>query len=68
MHIALALHTHTAFVEPEGIEPSSKRRIAWLSTCLFLDSIVDVISGKDTQRSRVASEFHTDLEASPVLS
>ena len=57
-----------AMVEPEGIEPSSKRRVTKSSTCLFFDSVVDVTSDKDTQGLRLASGFHIRLEASRMLS
>jgi site-specific DNA recombinase len=42
-------------VEPEGFEPSSKRRINKLSTCLFLDSFSIAATSKNTQNSNLSS-------------
>lgn len=44
-----ALHRR-AFVESEGFEPSSKRRVFKLSTCLVRWLVFDMRPDKNTQR------------------
>ena len=50
-------------VEMEGVEPSSKRGINMLSTCLFLTSIFERRQDQDHQPSPYPLKFHSGIEA-----